>query len=74
MKTFLLLIVIIITAVSAACAEQTQVYDSNWNFEYRVQEDGCIYDRDGKLQGSVRHDKVHDKDWNQKYKVKGNNI
>ena len=72
MKTFLILIVIIITAVSSACAEDAKVYDENWNLEYRVQEDGRIYDQNWNLQGTVKNDKIYDRNSNLEYRVKDN--
>ena len=54
-------------------AEDTKVYDKNYNVKYRVEGDR-IYDKDWNLRYRIKDDKIYDKDWNLQYRIEGDKI
>jgi len=54
-------------------AQDTKVYDKNYNLKYRVEGDR-VYDKDWNLRYRIKDDKIYDKDWNLKYRTEGDKI
>jgi len=50
-------------------AEETKIYDENWNLKYRTEDNGRIYDKDWNLKGRQQDDRIYDKNWNLKGRI-----
>jgi hypothetical protein len=53
---------------------ETKLYDERWNPQYRVEDDGRIYDRNWNLRGRIQEGKVYDRNWNVKGRIEGDRI
>jgi len=73
-KRIVILTIIILMGISFAQAnDDTKIYDKNWDLEYRISEDGDIYDgKTGELRGHIRDGKVYDEDWDLEYRIEEN--
>lgn len=63
-------VLLLLAMVTAVFAQDTKIYDRNWNLKYRVQGDK-VYDRNWNLQYRVKNGKVYDRNWSLKYRVNG---